>query len=318
MEQSIRRRVSQKGIGERIDKFLRNGLRTVSRGDIQIALRDGRLTINRKRVKPGYRLRENDVIAGIVGAAPHAATLSPEAMDLNIVYEDSALLAIDKPGGLVVHPGAGNKNGTLVNGLLFHFGKSLLKVGGEDRPGIVHRLDKDTSGLIIIAKNNLAHAQLSDMFKARKIKKTYCAVVWGEMAGTQVIDRSIGRCRVHREKMRIAREGREAVTRIQVKKSNGWLTELRVQPETGRTHQIRVHLSSIGHPILGDATYGGGRKRVNQVAPLYRQTALNVMKKTGRLMLHAEKLEFEHPLLKKKIRLRAQMPRAMKEVIALI
>ena len=304
--------------GRRVDLFLREKLPAFSRTALKKALESGLVLVDGKKARPALRLRGNERIEGDIPDQGRSDAAEAEDIGLDVLYEDRSLMAVNKPSNMAVHPGAGRRSGTLVNALVFHRKDRLSAAGGADRPGIVHRLDKDTSGVILIAKNDRAHAMLSDLFRERKIRKTYRAIVWGEVRGKGSVERPIGRCRRDPSKMRVDGEGKASLTRYEVVRTNGFLSELVVKPETGRTHQIRVHLSSIGHPVLGDEQYGGGREWLNRVAPVYRARAVAIMGEVSRPLLHAEKLEFEHPSSHKPMRIKAPLPDDFKRVMALL
>jgi 23S rRNA pseudouridine1911/1915/1917 synthase len=222
-------------------------------------------------------------------------------MDLDILYEDEDLIVLNKPPGLVVHPAPGNYSGTLVHGLLWHK-KSLSSAGGASRMGIVHRLDKNTSGLMMIAKNDGAHARLTAMLSSKSVYKEYRVLCWGAWdPACESIDVPIMRHRIHRQKMAADPEGREALTKIQVLQFIDWATYLKVVLATGRTHQIRVHLRHRGFPVVGDEVYGGRTLALKRVEPLYRGRAQKVLKNLTRQFIHAKKLEFRHPNTGKKM-----------------
>ncbi len=282
--------------GQRIDRVLTAALATLSRSRIQALIdagqvrADGRTIAEPKtRVKAGQRLEVS---------VPPAAPASPqgEAIPLDVVYEDAALIVIDKPAGLVVHPAPGNQTGTLVNALIHHCGDSLQGIGGERRPGIVHRLDKDTSGLMVAAKTEAAHQVLVDQFAERTIERSYRALCWGipsPVSGR--IEGEIGRAPQNRKKMAVVeRGGRPAATQYKVLRAlaRGAIAELSCKLETGRTHQVRVHLADAGHALLGDPTYGRPRHRVLRELPDAAQQAVRGL---HRQALHAERLGFAHP-----------------------
>ncbi|NPB09632.1 MAG: RluA family pseudouridine synthase [Thermodesulfobacteria bacterium] len=288
--------VPQEARGERIDSFLARQIEDLSRSQIKRLIEEGHLLLQGEPLsKPKYRLRGGEEIRLTV-PPPQEISLEPEEVPFEVVYEDEDLLVINKPPGLVIHPAAGHYHGTLVHGLLARV-DDLSGVGGELRPGIVHRLDKDTSGLLLVAKNDRTHLALSQQFQDRKVEKTYLALVHGVPSSNWGrVDRPIGRHPVHRKKMSVhAPRGREAVTewrlRERFKKSRAALLE--VHPLTGRTHQIRVHLSSIGHPIVGDELYGGCRP----TGP-----------KASRQMLHAWRLSFVHPRSGETLSFEAPLP----------
>ena len=272
--------------GIRLDNFLTAALPDQSRSHVQRLIKDGRVT------GPASALRSSTAVhAGQVYEvdipAPTAATPEPEAIPLRIVYEDEHLVVLDKPAGMVVHPAAGHSGGTLVNALLHHV-KDLSGIGGELRPGIVHRLDRGTSGLMVVAKNDAAHQELSRQFSDREVAKEYVALVWGVVQSGKRIDAPIGRDPGDRQKMSTrARRARNAVTRVTAARHFKGVSLLKVAIATGRTHQIRVHLSAIGHPIVGDGTYGG----------VHRRTAANLrsVQRLERPFLHSARLAFTHP-----------------------
>ena len=290
----IRLTVPPSHTGERLDRFLVSQLPDVSRARIQQLIADGKVRVNGAAAKPSLRLREQDQIE-LLGS-PEAPPLKAFAEDipLDVVYEDEALAVINKPAGMVVHAGAGvrSQSGTLVNALLHRFG-SLSGTGDELRPGIVHRLDKDTSGLIVIAKSDLAHRRLAEQFARREVKKTYIALVHGWMKQDKgTIASAIARDRVRRTRMTTrGRGGREAISHWlvlrRIKSRFGKFTLLEVKIDTGRTHQIRVHLASVGHPVVGDGLYGAPRELKDR-----RGGKLAL----ARNFLHAGAIELRHPV----------------------
>jgi 23S rRNA pseudouridine1911/1915/1917 synthase len=278
--------VDTDGVGMRLDVYLAELLPGHSRSQLQRLIKDGEATIAGRAAKPNSTLKAGDVVTvEIPDAAP--ATPAAQDLDLPVVYQDADVIVVDKPAGMVVHPAAGHAEGTLVNALLFH-ADNLSGVGGEQRPGIVHRLDRGTSGLMVAAKNDAAHRELSRQFHDREVEKEYVALAWGEVHAGRRIDLPMGRDPVHREKMSTrARRSRTAVTRITAARDLRGVTLLHVAIATGRTHQIRVHLSAIGHPIVGDQTYGGVRHRM--------PAALRAVERLERPFLHAARLSFVHP-----------------------
>lgn len=292
--------------GERLDRYLAGEIPNYSRSQIQRLIDDGQVSVPRVKVtKANVQLRGGDEIHVTI---PHAAPARPVAQDipLDILFDDADVVVVNKPAGLVVHPAAGNPDGTLVNALLHHV-KDLSGIGGEVRPGIVHRLDKGTSGVMVIAKNDAAHRELSRQFHDREIEKEYIALVWGLVQQRKRIDASIGRDPKHRQKMSTrATRARDAVTRVTWARDLRGLTLIRVAIATGRTHQIRVHLSAIGHPIVGDALYGGVHRRVpGQFRALQRLT---------RPFLHAERLAFTHPRTGERLTFVAPLPADLEDV----
>ena len=288
--------------GSRLDKKIAELDSTLSRMAIQRLIEDGKVTINGIIQKPSYKLKKGDEIV-LENEEPKETELKPEEIPLDIVYEDRDIVVINKPKGLVVHPGNGNPDGTLVNAVLAHCKDSLSGIGGEIRPGIVHRLDKDTSGLIIVAKNDKAHINLSEQIKNREVKKTYIALVRGNTKENEAtINMPIARSDKDRKKMAVKKGGKEALTHFKVLERFDGYTLLEVKIETGRTHQIRVHLSQIGYPVVGDDVYSNGK---------------NPFEIRGQL-LHAKKLEFRHPITGKEMVLEADLPEEFKNVLDIL
>ncbi len=285
--------------GQRIDKFLSDNLKDISRSRIQKLISEGKVLVEGEPVSKNHRLAEGDNI-GIseFSTGPGQADINPEAIELKIIYEDDDILIISKEAGMLTHPASGNNEHTLVNALLYHC-KDLSKLSGDERAGIVHRLDKDTSGLLIVAKNETVHYKLSDMFKERLISKTYAALVEGRFEEERGhIDLPIGRSRIDRKKMAIAADrGRRSSTDFEVAGKFRQATLLNVYPKTGRTHQIRVHMSYIGHPIIADEIYGNRHS-----AKLAKEIGLK------RQFLHAAKIEFAHPVSGKKMEFSDDLP----------
>ena len=280
---------------ERLDKYITEQCQ-ISRSYAQKLIEEGQVTVNGHAARASHKLNAGDkVIASI--PPPTSISLSPEAIPLKVVYEDKDVIVIDKPAGLLVHPAAGQKSGTLVNAILARC-PDLGEIKGSIRPGIVHRLDKDTSGLMMVAKNEAAHASLSRQIKQRSIKKTYIALVLGQLTPEcGAIEAPIGRHPKDRKRMAVVERGREAKTEYRVIKYLDDCTLLEVMPETGRTHQIRVHLSAIGHPVFGDHIYG---KR----SPIL-----------GRQFLHAHKLGFSLPSTGEFVEFISDLPQELQEVL---
>jgi 23S rRNA pseudouridine1911/1915/1917 synthase len=275
--------------GTRLDKYLALVLPDLSRTQLQRLIQEGQVRASRGPATASYRVQPGEVVTVAV-PPPQPSRLLAEDIPLRIVHEDTALLVIDKPPGLVVHPAPGHGHGTLVNALLFHC-PTLSGIGGETRPGIVHRLDKDTSGLLLVAKHDRSHRHLAAQLKARQLQRGYVALVCGRMPALQGhIDAPIGRHPRHRHKMAVVRGGRVARTHYQVTAVWGPVSCLRLRLETGRTHQIRVHLAAVGHAVLGDPVYGAGAVHLPGHAVLAR--ALSTF---PRQALHAAHLRFQHP-----------------------
>ncbi len=301
--------VSPEEAGVRIDRYLTNVLATHSRSHIQRLIKDGRVTIGGADVRTNRVVHAGEAIVVEI-PEPASAGPEPEALELDIVYQDQDLAVVNKPAGMVVHPAAGHSRGTLVNALL-HEIPDLSGIGGELRPGIVHRLDRGTSGLMVVAKHDRSHADLARQFHDREVEKEYVALVWGVVQAGRRIDLPIGRDPADRKKMSArARRARSAATRVTRALHMPGVSLLHVAISTGRTHQIRVHLSEIGHPIVGDAVYGGLRRRVpGDLRPLL---ALD------RPFLHAGRLVFHHPADGRKMAFEAPLPPDLQSVLNLI
>jgi 23S rRNA pseudouridine1911/1915/1917 synthase len=298
--------VDPDSVGLRLDVYLAGLLPQHSRSQLQRIIKDGGAVIGGRPAKSNATLKAGDVVAIEV---PDAAPASPVAQDLDlpVIFQDDDVIVVDKPAGMVVHPAAGHAEGTLVNALLFH-ADNLSGVGGELRPGIVHRLDRGTSGLIVVAKNDAAHRELARQFQDREVEKEYVALAWGEVHAGRRIDLPLGRDPVHREKMSTrARRSRTAVTRITAARDLRGLTLVHVAIATGRTHQIRVHLSAIGHPIVGDQTYGGVRHRM--------PAALRAVERLERPFLHAARLAFTHPREGTRMEFTCPLPPDLQDVL---
>jgi len=311
--------------GQRLDQFIASQLEGVSRSRVQMLMDQGDVTVNGEREKPSLKLRGGEHIT--ITGEPHPTPLKATAEDipLDVIFEDADLAVVNKPAGMMVHAGSGQNEdarskGTLVNALLYRF-KKLSSTGGDLRPGIVHRLDKDTSGLIVVAKNDRTHAELGEMFATRQMKKTYLALVQGEVERKHgTINAALGRDPVRRTRMTTQPldNSRSAVSHYEVVRrlSNrfGKFTLVRVRIETGRTHQIRVHMASIGHPVVGDTLYGGAGQLTDQVAAqaptskAARRKADPERLRLGRNFLHAAQLEFTHPRSGKLLELEAPLP----------
>jgi 23S rRNA pseudouridine1911/1915/1917 synthase len=296
--------VAGEDAGGRLDAWLAARL-DVSRSRAAQWIEGGRVTLNGAPAKKKDPVSPGDAVSVAI-PAPEPSDVAPEAIPLHIVWQDADLAVIDKPAGLVVHPAAGHRSGTLVNALL-HQVRDLSGIGGVLRPGIVHRLDKDTSGLLLIAKNDDAHRALSDALKRREIKRAYLAACWGHLAGdTASVDAPIGRHPTDRKKMGVVADGRHARTHF--RRLERWRAAdlLRAELETGRTHQIRVHLLHLGHPVVGDATYAPGREKA--FGGPERAWAAAFAKRVPRQFLHAAELRFLHPRTGEAMRFEAPLP----------
>jgi len=306
-------RVSKGEQGKRLDQFLAGAdvSPPLSRSQAKRLIEEGLILLNGRRVKASFPVRAGDVAAGVV-PKPEPLSVEPEALPLTVLYEDADILVVEKPAGLVVHPSTTGSSGTLVNALLHHC-QDLPGIKGVIRPGIVHRLDKDTSGVMVVAKTEPALAELGRQFKERDVEKTYLAIVHGifrERAGT--IEAAIGRHPTERKKMSThTRRGRVAVTHWRLLEAFSGYSLVEIRPQTGRTHQIRVHLASAGHPVLGDALYG----RKNRPGAIADLVLRDVVKKLNRQALHAHRLTFTHPRTGEKITFTSPVPPDMEEVL---
>lgn len=281
--------VPEESAGERLDAFLAGHIESWSRSRLQRLIEDGDVVVNGRAAKPSYKLRTNDQVDAELTTLP-LASFVPEDIPIEIVYEDEDLIIVNKRAGMVVHPAAGVSSGTLANALTFHFQK-LSSGADEARPGIVHRLDKDTSGLLVVAKTESAHDDLANQFRNREVFKSYVSLVHGQLENERgEIDQPIARDPRHRTRMAVVRGGRPALTLYRVRRRFDRFTLLDVELKTGRTHQIRVHLAWLKHPVVGDETYGGGRDKT-VVDPVVRSR----IAKLSRQFLHAEQLAFRHP-----------------------
>jgi 23S rRNA pseudouridine1911/1915/1917 synthase len=291
--------------GGRLDAYLAVHVPDMSRSRATQLLADGRVLVNGAVPKKSYRPVDGDVIEVELPAAV-SSSIAAEAIPLDILYDDADLLVIDKPAGQVVHPAPGHHTGTIVNALLHHVG-DLSGIGGVLRPGIVHRLDKDTSGLMLVAKNDAAHRALSAALKRREIRRIYTAAAWGHLAQDVVeVDAPVARARNDRKRMAVLADGRPARTRF--RRLSRWLAAdlVRAELETGRTHQIRVHLAHIGHPVVGDTTYGAHAER--GMSGPSRQWAAELARRVPRQFLHAAELRFAHPRTGAAMRFEAPLP----------
>lgn len=286
-------------VGLRIDKAISIKDKELSRAAVQRMIEEGNILVNNNKTKVAYKISLGDEIT-ITKDKPKEIELKAEDIPLDIIYEDNDILVVNKQKGLVVHPGNGNPDGTLVNAIMNKCKDSLSGIGGEIRPGIVHRIDKDTSGLLIVAKNDKAHINMSEQIKNHEVKKTYIALVRGKTKENQAtIDMPIARSNKDRTKMAVSKNGKNAITHFEVMERFDDYTLLKVNIETGRTHQIRVHLSQIGYPIVGDFVYSNGK---------------NPFGVEGQ-MLHSYRLEFKHPISGKEMKLEAKLPEYFEKVL---
>ena len=284
---------------KRIDAYLSERMDDLPRVAIQRLVSNGKIWVNGKKVKTSYKVQTGDKIQ-IEEEKPVEISLKAENIPLDVIYEDADIIVINKPKGMVVHPANGNPDGTLVNAVMAICKDSLSGIGGEIRPGIVHRLDKDTSGIIVVAKNDKSHINLSEQIKNHEVKKTYIALVRGIVKENEAtINMPIGRSEKDRKKMAVKRNGKEAITHFKVLQRYDNYTLLEVNIETGRTHQIRVHLSQIGYPVIGDEVYSNGKNEWNEKGQC----------------LHAKSLEFIHPTTGKNMYLEAELPEYFQKIL---
>jgi 23S rRNA pseudouridine1911/1915/1917 synthase len=292
-------KVNIEEVGKRIDAYVSNIENEISRTAAQRLIEEGSITVNGGKVKASYKVQENDLIE-IAENKPKEIELKAENIPVEIIYEDEDIIVVNKPKGLVVHPAVGNPDGTLVNAIMAICKDSLSGIGGEIRPGIVHRLDKDTSGILIIAKNDVAHINLSNQIKNHEVEKTYIALVRGIVKENEAtINMPIGRSTKDRKKMAVNKNGKNAITHFKVLKRYDKYTLVEIKIETGRTHQIRVHLSHIGYPVVGDYTYSNGKNDFNVEGQ----------------MLHSKKIKFRHPKSNELMELEANLPEYFQDIL---
>lgn len=291
--------VSSDDANIRIDVYLSKKNTDISRVAVQRLIENEKILVNNKKTKPSYKVQINDEIT-VEEEQVKEIDIKPQDIPVEIIYEDTEIIVVNKPKGMVVHPANGNPDGTLVNAIMAICKDSLSGIGGEIRPGIVHRLDKDTSGILIIAKNDKSHINLSEQIKNHEVEKTYIALVKGIVKENEAtINMPIGRSNKDRKKMAVTNKGKEAITHFKVTQRYDKYTLLEVKIETGRTHQIRVHLSQIGYPIVGDTTYSNGK---------------NEWDIKGQC-LHAKSLKFKHPLTEKEMFLEAELPEYFEQLL---
>jgi 23S rRNA pseudouridine1911/1915/1917 synthase len=303
----------------RIDKFLMYRVENASRNRIQNAIELGNVLVNEKTVKASYKVKPLDVISVVLPHPPCDTEVYPENIPLDIVYEDDDVLVVNKPAGLVVHPGYNNYTGTLVNGLVYHFQQLPTLPGNDGRPGLVHRIDKDTSGLLLISKNERAMTWLARQFFEHTITRKYLALVWGDLEQDGTVTGYIGRSVNDRRVMNIyddPEKGKWSVTHYKVLERMDYVTLIECQLETGRTHQIRAHMKHIGRPLFSDATYGGDKIIKGTVFSKYKQFVENCFELMPRQALHAQTLGFLHPTLKKNLLFEAPLPNDFETVLS--
>jgi 23S rRNA pseudouridine1911/1915/1917 synthase len=309
-ETNVTLTASEQNAGKRLDAYLASQISGWSRARLQRLIEDEEVLVNGQPVKAAYKLREKDEVE-VELTPPPTAEFTPENIPLNIVHEDESIVVLDKPAGLVVHPGAGISSGTLANALAFHFA-NLPTQAGKFRPGIVHRLDRGTSGLLVVAKTAAAHEHLAEQFRTRTVFKSYVALVHGSVKrDTDLIDQPITRDPRNRVRMAVGRKGRTALSLYRVSKRYERFTLLRVELKTGRTHQIRVHLAWLKHPVVGDETYGGGRDKTVPDPRLRSQ-----IRSLNRQFLHAERLSFLHPATQAPMDFSSPLPSELASLLA--
>ncbi len=302
----------------RIDKFLMNRIENASRNRIQNAIEQGNVLVNDKSIKASYKVKPQDIISVVLPHPPRDTEVYPENLALNIAYEDDDVLVVNKEAGMVVHPGYNNYTGTLVNGLVYHFQQLPTLPGNDGRPGLVHRIDKDTSGLLLISKNERSMTYLARQFFEHTITRKYLALVWGDIDHDGTVSGYIGRSAADRRVMAIyddAEKGKWSVTHYKVLTRLNYVTLIECQLETGRTHQIRAHMKHIGHPLFSDATYGGDRILKGTVFSKYKQFVENCFELMPRQALHARTLGFTHPATKKYMHFEAKLPADFEAVL---
>lgn len=300
--------ITRPDAGKRVDIFLTQMLSGFSRSQIQKLISDEKVLVKGTGISKNTRLSENDVVEVFEPSVAHSSHIKPQDVSFSILYEDEYLVAVNKPAGVVVHPGNGNHDGTLVNGLVKKI-SSLSDGFNPERPGIVHRLDKETSGVLIVAKTNQSHAAMAALFQNREIEKKYvgfCIGTPSEFSG--IIDLPLDRSRHDPLKRAPSSHGKSSITEYQVIQTKGGISAISFMPRTGRTHQIRVHASAKGFPIVGDKLYGGGNDRILRINPLDRVFAYSILKCFQRHALHALSISFIHPFLTKRVEITAPVP----------
>ncbi|MEO5909563.1 MAG: RluA family pseudouridine synthase [Pelobium sp.] len=302
----------------RIDKFLMHRVENASRNRIQNAIDAGNVLVNGKVIKASYKVKPQDEISIVLPHPPRDTEVYPEDIPINIIYEDEDVILVNKEAGMVVHPGYGNWDGTLVNALVFHFNQLPQLPGNEGRPGLVHRIDKDTSGLLLISKNEKAMTYLAMQFYDHSITRRYRALVWGDVAEDGKVEGYIGRSAKDRKVMDVyddPEKGKWSITHYKVLERFNYVTLVECELETGRTHQIRAHMQHIGHPLFNDAPYGGDKIRKGTIFAKYKQFVENCFDIIPRQALHAKTLGFIHPTTKKYIHFDSDLPEDFSQVL---
>lgn len=307
-------------IRERLDIFLTHHLVNATRSKVQQAIKQGYITVNDKIVKVSYKISPGELIHVTI-PKPNPPDVNPENIPLDIIFEDEYLLVVNKPAGMVTHPAYGNYSGTLVNAVLYHCNNKLSSVNDATRPGIIHRLDKGTSGLMVVAKDDITHAHLSKQFSRRTIIREYWSIVWGLFDKTKksgIIEAPLGRSKSDRKKIAVSTAGKTAVTAYEVLEEFDYLSLVRLKLQTGRTHQIRVHLHHIGRPVFGDPTYGGRRIAWGGAERKKKEEVQNLLKTITRQALHAKTLGFVHPIIKKEMVFDSDLPADMQCILSIL
>ncbi|MBE2228073.1 MAG: RluA family pseudouridine synthase [Ignavibacteria bacterium] len=309
----------------RIDKYLANHIENSSRTKIKNAMTDGCVEVNGKKIKANYVVQPNDSIEITLPYLPDKEDVKPENIPLDILYEDNCLMIVNKPAGMVTHPAYKNYSGTLVNALMYYMGEAAAKLprlngedddGGDERAGIVHRLDKHTSGIMVVAKDEDTQRKLSRLFSRHDIEREYHAIVWGHFKTKNGrIEKPLGRNPKDRKKFAVVDGGKNAITDYEVVKEYDFTSLVSLRLHTGRTHQIRVHLSSMGHPVFGDIDYGGTEPHGIQLSSNLKHRINNLLELMPRQALHAKVLGFTHPITNKPIRFESDLPDDMKKLI---
>ena len=307
------------GINMRLDKYLSEQLVDYSRSQIQAMIQDGKVMIDGRKEKSSYRLQGSEaIVVDPIQSQPSPVIIEPQDIPLSIIYEDDAILVIDKQSGLVVHPGTGQKDNTLVNGLMFYT-SALSDINGSNRPGIVHRLDQDTSGMMVIAKTNLAHRKIAKQFENKQVKKTYIGLTWGIWTENEgLIDEPIKRKRSDPTSFNVDETGRKSTTGYKIERAWRYISKVQFYPKTGRTHQIRVHADHMGHPIVADQKYGGGENRTKGFLPEVTKELRQVLTILERQALHAMSIEFLHPETEKTVSFQSPLPEDFNDTIKLL
>jgi len=306
--------VNESGI--RLDKYLAEKFDDISRSQLQKHIKNNDILVNGVLQSPKYIVSENDkIIVNISRDIVENYNIEAQEIPLNIVFEDDDIIIVNKPAGLAVHPGVGKPNGTLVNSLAYHF-KNLSDVNGPLRPGIVHRLDMDTSGIIIVAKNNTSHMKLAEQFSSRKVKKMYMGITWGKWKSMDgLIDEPIGRKKNDPTTFQVNKNGKAARTNYKILRETEYFSFVNYFPKSGRTHQLRVHSAFMGHPIIGDDKYGGGEVKIKGYIPEVSKKMRTVLKSVNRHILHAQSITFTHPATGKEISFDTELPDDIQNVI---